>query len=52
MMPQDKEGYLEKYSPAFLVGWQRRFFVLKDGKLKYYKDKSDLSVPQGVINFD
>ena len=52
--PQEKRGYLQKWSPAFLVGWQKRFLIVKDRKLKYYKSESpeDLMAPQGVLNFD
>ena len=36
-LPQDMTGYLMKYSPSMWAGWQKRFFVLKDRKLKYFK---------------
>lgn len=43
-----------KYSPSIWAGWQKRYFVLKDRKLKYFKsnDPDHMKVPLGVINFD
>ena len=44
-----------KMSPATLKGWQKRFFVLKDNKLKYWKSKDDCKTgknAQGIILFD
>lgn len=43
-----------KYSPSIWAGWQKRYFVLKDRKLKYFKSNSSehMKVPLGVINFD
>ena len=43
-----------KYSPSMWAGWQKRYVVLKERKLKYFKSnsKQDLAVPLGVINFD
>jgi hypothetical protein len=32
-----KEGQLEKMSPSFFQGYQKRWFVLEDKKLTYYK---------------
>ena len=51
---KEMRGYLEKFSPALLKGWQRRYVILKDHKLKYYLDfeEQHLQAPQGVINFD
>lgn len=53
-LPIEKRGYLEKYSPSLFAGWQRRFLVIKDRKLKYYaSDKEkDLKNPLGILNFD
>jgi len=53
-LPKERRGYLEKYSPSLFAGWQRRYIILKDRKLKYYEsDKpKDLEVPLGVVNFD
>lgn len=53
-LPQDKEGFIMKNSPSIWAGWQRRYLILKDRKLKYFKSnsKEDLKVPLGVINFD
>jgi len=34
--PGMKMGFLSKKSPAIFSGWQKRFFVLKDGELSYY----------------
>jgi hypothetical protein len=51
-----KVGFLQKKSPSFFKGWQQRFFILKDRKLKYYNAKvpvnSTKAIPKGVINFD
>lgn len=53
-LPRDKEGYFQKQSPSWFAGWQDRYFVLKDRKLKYYKSNSpkDMEAPLGVLNFD
>ena len=48
-------GYLEKQQPNFLKSWQRRFWVLENRMLKYYKNDSDYLnklPPKGVINFE
>lgn len=37
------QGYLHKKSPKRVLGkrpWQRRYFVLEDGALSYYRDKA------------
>lgn len=34
-------AWLEKKSPAKLKGWQRRWFVLEDNKLMYFKEDSE-----------
>ncbi|CDW88955.1 ph domain-containing protein [Stylonychia lemnae] len=46
------EGYLEKKSPKLLVGWQSRYFVLKERKLYYYKKKELTDKPKGIFNFE
>jgi hypothetical protein len=33
-----KTGQLYKYSPALFQGWQERYFTVKDGKIKWFKD--------------
>ena len=48
------EGYIEKQSPSFHKMWQKRYFVLKDRMLFYYKTKQDYDENKsckGVINF-
>ena len=45
------EGYLMKYSPSFLKGWQKRYVILKDKRL-YYKKTKEQPYPNGVVNFD
>jgi hypothetical protein len=35
----DKEGWLSKQGLAFLKAWQRRWFILKEDTLYYFKDK-------------
>lgn len=49
--PNDFEGYLQKYSPSMLKGWQKRYVILKDRKL-YYKKTHEQPYPNGVLNFD
>jgi len=48
------EGFLGKKSPAMFVGWQDRFVVLEDRKLRWFKSNQgkDLAVPEGVINME
>ena len=43
-----------KFSPNRFVGWQQRYIILKDRKLKYYKSDSpeNMKIPLGIINFD
>ena len=36
--PKTKLGTLYKSSPSWFKGWQERYIVLQDGKLKYYKN--------------
>ena len=33
----EKVGILQKYSPAFMAGWQERNFVLEDRQFKWFK---------------
>jgi hypothetical protein len=47
----DIEGYLYKYSPSMLKGWQKRYVILKNRKLHYQKTE-DQKYPNGVLNFD
>lgn len=35
-----KEGYLNKWT-NYIYGWQKRWIVLKDGALSYYKSKNE-----------
>ena len=53
-LPVEKRGFLEKYSPSMFAGWQRRYVIIKNRKLKYYtSDKEkDLKIPLGILNFD
>ena len=36
------------------MGWQPRYVILKDRKIKYYKtdNEKDFASPQGVINME
>lgn len=48
------EGVIEKQSPSFHKMWQKRYFVLKNRMLFYYKTKADYEqhkTCKGVINF-
>jgi hypothetical protein len=49
----EKSGYLTKLGGR-LKTWRRRWFVLKDGVLTYYKSQSDVnkSKPRGQISLD
>lgn len=49
------EDYMEKQSPNLFKVWQKRYFVLVNRMLKYFKTKQDYSegkAPKGVINFN
>ena len=37
VIPQPTAGYLQKQGQSFPKSWQKRFFVLKEGTLVYYK---------------
>ena len=47
----EMKGYLSKKSPSMLKGWQNRFILLKDKKLRYYK-KEGAKFAKGCINFE
>ncbi|XP_075903426.1 pleckstrin homology domain-containing family H member 2 isoform X2 [Nelusetta ayraudi] len=48
--PMEKSGYLLKMVRTWKKTWKRRWFVLKDGELLYYKSPSDvIRKPQGQI---
>lgn len=51
---ETKVGFLLKKSPSLFGQWQKRFFMLKDRRLKWYLAKKNRSsmVQRGVINFD
>ena len=47
-------GWVEKQSPSLFKVWQKRYFVLKDRMLFYYKTKADYDqnkTCKGIINF-
>lgn len=46
----EKSGWLKKQSDNMLKNWRWRFFVLKNGKLYYYKHPTDSKI-SGVLNF-
>lgn len=45
------QGSLQKKSPSYFSGWQERYVILKDKKLKYFTHEG-ARFPQGVLNFD
>ena len=47
----EMKGTLGKKSPSMLKGWQSRFVLLKDKKLRYYK-KEGAKFAKGCINFE
>ncbi|KAL0964359.1 hypothetical protein UPYG_G00322800 [Umbra pygmaea] len=48
--PMEKSGYLLKMVNTWKKTWKRRWFVLKDGDMLYYKSPSDvIRRPQGSI---
>ncbi|XP_026189766.1 uncharacterized protein LOC34622315 [Cyclospora cayetanensis] len=49
--PPEYSGFLWKKSPVALVGWQLRWFVLKDRRLLYYKQKGDVR-PLGRLDLE
>lgn len=45
---------MEKQQPNFLKRWQKRYFILENKMLKYYKNEAEYkanSMPKGVLNF-
>lgn len=46
-----KRGWLHKKSPSFFKTWQRRYFILYNKKLKYYKNAKEGRY-LGIIDFD
>lgn len=48
---RQQKGILLKYSPSWFSGWQERYFVLDNKKIKWFKNVND-KIPQGVLNFD
>lgn len=48
---KEKKGFLYKKSSSFLVGWQKRYFVLSNCRFCYYHNSTD-TVPAGIFNFD
>jgi hypothetical protein len=45
-------GFLEKKSPNFMGGWQKRFFKVLEGKLLTYSEKeADIST-KGALDID
>jgi len=55
----NKKGFLYKLSPSFFGGWQvsfvnfkKRYFILENKKLMYFKDDKESREPKGFINFD
>ncbi|CAK74538.1 unnamed protein product (macronuclear) [Paramecium tetraurelia] len=44
----NKEGWLMKKSPKLLVGWQKRYVKIQDGKMQYYKG---LDKFKGCVDF-
>ena len=46
------KGYLFKYSPSAMKGWQKRYFVLRLNKLEYSHTEADFELgihPLGII---
>jgi hypothetical protein len=42
--PLIKEGYLLKKNTGILKNWQRRWFVLDNATLTFYKNHSDVGI--------
>lgn len=40
---EPESGFMHKYSPAVLKGFQRRFVILDCNQLKYYKQRPEYS---------
>ena len=43
------EGWLEKQQPNMLKRWQKRYFVLRDGSLEYFRKAEDPK-PSGALD--
>ena len=44
-----------KLSPSTLKGWQKRFFMLSDNRIRYWKEQADYMAqknPKGIILMD
>ena len=44
-------GTLLKYSPSLFKGFQERYFIIQNKKIKWFKNEAS-SIPLGVLNFD
>jgi hypothetical protein len=45
------QGFLLKKTQNFLLGWQRKFCLIRDCKFKYFKDK-EMQKLGGVFDFE
>ncbi len=45
-------GYLEKKSPSFFGGWQKRYFKIVDGRVWTYSDKENDKDYKGTIGLE
>ena len=45
-------GYLEKKSPKLMVGYQKRYFKILEGKTMIYLGKENDTQPKGVVQLD
>ena len=45
-------GYLEKKSPKLMVGYQKRYFKILEGKTMVYLGKENDAQPKGVVQLD
>lgn len=52
--PEDSiKGYLMKQSPHLLQGWQKRYVIVQDRKMSYYKDREEGGRQlMGYLDFD
>ena len=46
------EGYLFKHSDSIAKGWHRRFFTIRDGKIRYYKTRTVFSAAEPIVALD